>query len=166
FFYYAFEAISGFASLYAYAYAIESFGIQEHYFNISRGVLTGADLIYFISLSAIFLMFSIGHLNRQYTPTKKTLTVYLSVLILAFILNQPFITSLLGRLDFTADKRFTLSETSKNTVKEIEKPIQVTIFLDGDLPNGFSRLKNSAVELLSNLRSYSNGKLSFNVINP
>ncbi|MVZ66892.1 gliding motility-associated ABC transporter substrate-binding protein GldG [Sphingobacterium sp. DK4209] len=166
FFYYAFDAISGFSALYAFVYEIKSFGIQEHYFNISRGVLTGADLIYFISLSAIFLLFSIGHLNRQYTPTKKTLTVYLGVLVFAFIVNQPFITSLLGRLDFTADKRFTLSETSKNTVKEVKKHIQVTIFLDGDLPNGFSRLKNSAVELLSNLRSYSNGMLSFNVINP
>lgn len=166
FFYYAFDAISGFSAFYAFEYGIKQFGIQEHYFNISRGVLTGADLIYFISIAFIFIVFTIGHLNRFFTATRKTMSMYAGAIVLVLVLNQSFITSHLGRIDFTADKRFTLSDISKELAKSIKKDIQVTIFLDGDLPNGFSRLKNSAVEMLNNLRSYNSGKISFNVINP
>src|SRR5690606_20402708 len=100
------------------------------------------------------------------TATRKTMSIYAGAIVLVLVLNQSFITSHLGRIDFTADKRFTLSDTSKELAKSIKKDIQVTIFLDGDLPNGFSRLKNSAVEMLNNLRSYNSGKISFNVINP
>lgn len=37
---------------------ITAFGINEHYISISRGVLDTRDLIYFISFSALFLLFT------------------------------------------------------------------------------------------------------------
>lgn len=166
FVYYAFDAISQFSSLLPYEQGIKRFGIQEHYLNISRGVLSAGDLLYFISLSLVFLVFTIGHLRRHYTPTRKTMLRYALVVLAVLLINQPFITRNLGRLDFTADKRFTLSDSSKELLKSLKKDIQVTVFLDGELPNGFNRLKEASLDMLTNLRSYANVNISYNTIDP
>ncbi len=38
------------------AYLIKNFGIEEHYASIQRGVIDSRDLLYFISLIAVFLL--------------------------------------------------------------------------------------------------------------
>jgi ABC-2 type transport system permease protein len=38
------------------AYVIKNFGIEEHYASIQRGVIDSRDLLYFISLIAVFLL--------------------------------------------------------------------------------------------------------------
>ncbi|MBW4891810.1 gliding motility-associated ABC transporter permease subunit GldF [Mucilaginibacter sp. HMF5004] len=48
-----FDSLSGLLSL--QNYALQDFGINEHYQSISRGVLDTRDLIYFLSFIAVFL---------------------------------------------------------------------------------------------------------------
>ncbi|WP_423147671.1 gliding motility-associated ABC transporter permease subunit GldF [Rubrolithibacter danxiaensis] len=51
-----FDSISGLLSLQAINTVVASFGINEHYQAISRGVLDTRDLIYFLSFIALFLV--------------------------------------------------------------------------------------------------------------
>lgn len=44
---------------------VQSLGIQAHYTSIRRGVIDFRDLIYFISLSGLFLLFTHTLLNRR-----------------------------------------------------------------------------------------------------
>ena len=164
--FYGFGATSQIISLSNFEDVIKSVGIQEHYDSMSRGVLLFKDLLYFISFIVLFLILTIGHIGRTFRPSKKTFSVYIVTLIIILLLNQSFITNLFGRIDFTEDKRFTLTDTSKEIVKNLEKDIYITIFLDGDLPSGFKRLKQAAVDMAHDLRSYSNGKIKVNIINP
>ena len=53
--YYAFEALATIHILGEFTYIMEYFGISYHYRSISRGVLDTRDLIYFISVIALFL---------------------------------------------------------------------------------------------------------------
>lgn len=53
--YYAFEALATIHILGKFTYVMEYFGISYHYRSISRGVLDTRDLIYFISVIALFL---------------------------------------------------------------------------------------------------------------
>lgn len=53
-----FEQISSFSLLGTLDYLFIELGINAHYVSISRGVIDSRDLIYFLSLSAAFLVFT------------------------------------------------------------------------------------------------------------
>ncbi|TDQ08555.1 gliding motility-associated ABC transporter substrate-binding protein GldG [Pedobacter metabolipauper] len=58
------------------------------------------------------------------------------------------------RIDFTKEKRFTLTDKSKSILKEGNKPITITVFLEGDLPAAFKRLRNATKDLLTDYKAY------------
>lgn len=164
--FYGFGAVSQLPTFRAYQDILHALALEEHYESVSRGVLTPRDCIFFISFSVLFLTFTIGHLYKRFRPRKKTLAIYLTTLIVLCIINQSFFSSFFPRIDLTADKRFTLHKTSKEIIQKLEQEIVITIFLDGDLPSGFKRLRQAAVDMAVDLKSYSGGLIKINLINP
>lgn len=164
--YYGFDAISKFSFLYDYEDWIAAFGIQYHYEALSRGVMMAADYIYFISFISLFLILSIGHVGRKFRKRKITFTAYGATLLLILLFNQSFITNPLGRMDFTEDRRYTLSQVAKDVVKKADNAVYITLFLDGDLPAGFQRLRKAATDMARDLHHLSNGRIKVNIINP
>ncbi len=69
------------------------------------------------------------------------------------------------RIDLTAEKRYTLSESTKDLLDDLEDVVYFQIYLDGDFPAGFKRLKNSTSELLDEFRAY-NENIEYEFINP
>ncbi|MHB9141272.1 MAG: DUF7088 domain-containing protein, partial [Paludibacter sp.] len=59
------------------------------------------------------------------------------------------------RLDLTSDKRYSLSEQTKQLMSRVDAPLEVVVYLDGDLNPGFLRLKKSTADLLDELSVYS-----------
>ncbi|WP_421944430.1 gliding motility-associated ABC transporter substrate-binding protein GldG [Pedobacter sp.] len=70
------------------------------------------------------------------------------------------------RFDFTADKRFTLNDKTKKVLKNTQKPVLVTVFLNGELPSAFKRLQTSVKDLLSDYKAYSNAELKVVFVDP
>jgi len=66
------------------------------------------------------------------------------------------------RFDFTSDKRFTLNDKTKKILEHTQKPVIVTVFLNGELPAAFKRLQASVKDLLTDYKAYS--KAGFNVV--
>lgn len=87
-------------------------------------------------------------------------------LVVGFILINYAVSSLHYRLDLTAEKRYTLSNSTRNMVKDLDEEVNIDVFLEGDFKSGFKKLSNSTRELLQDLKDYSKGKLSFNFIDP
>ncbi|AOM78300.1 gliding motility-associated ABC transporter substrate-binding protein GldG [Pedobacter steynii] len=58
------------------------------------------------------------------------------------------------RIDFTKEKRFTLTPKSKAILGKINTPLTITVFLEGDLPAPFKRLKNATRDLLADYKAY------------
>ena len=69
-------------------------------------------------------------------------------------------------IDLTSDKRYSISDQTKILMKKIDSPLQVVIYLDGDLNPGFTRLKKSTAELLDELSVYSSKSIDINYENP
>nr|WP_199158102.1 gliding motility-associated ABC transporter substrate-binding protein GldG [Pedobacter sp. ASV2] len=70
------------------------------------------------------------------------------------------------RFDFTADKRFTLNDKTKKILTSTNKPVIVTVFLDGELPPAFKRLKAAVKDLLSDYKAYSKTDLKVVFVDP
>jgi gliding-associated putative ABC transporter substrate-binding component GldG len=69
------------------------------------------------------------------------------------------------RFDLTQDKRYTLSESTIELLKNIKEPIFIDVFLDGNFPPEFQRLQNETKQILEEFRSY-NSNLIFQFNNP
>ena len=86
---------------------------------------------------------------------------------IGFLIMLNFLSSFLfTRLDFTIEKRYTLSPITKDIVEKLDDNIQITVYLDGDFPAGFKRLRNSTRDILADFQAYSGGKLNFDFVNP
>ena len=70
------------------------------------------------------------------------------------------------RLDFTDEKRFTLSKPTKKILKNLDDVVQVDVFLKGEFPSGFKKLASSTGEVLNELKEISGNKLQYNFVSP
>lgn len=70
------------------------------------------------------------------------------------------------RFDLTTEKRYTLSDTSKELLEGLEDVIYLKVYLDGELPAGFRRLRDRTREMLDEFRAYSNNNIEYEFINP
>ena len=86
--------------------------------------------------------------------------VFLAIIVINLISNFFF-----KRFDLTQDKRFTLSETTLNIIKEVESPLYIEVYLEGNFPPEFKRLQNETKQLLEEFTAY-NSNIIFNFKNP
>lgn len=71
-----------------------------------------------------------------------------------------------SRIDFTNEKRFTLSSPTKKVLQKLDDVVQIDVFLKGDFPSGFKKLANSSNELLGEFKEIAGKKLQFRFISP
>jgi ABC-2 type transport system permease protein len=70
------------------------------------------------------------------------------------------------RFDLTSEKRFTLSPATKEMLKNLNDVVYVKVYLEGDFPAGFKRLRNSTKETLDEFRVYAGANLQYEFIDP
>ncbi|MEI7662493.1 MAG: GldG family protein, partial [Bacteroidota bacterium] len=70
------------------------------------------------------------------------------------------------RLDFTGDKRYTLSKATKDILGSINETVTVTAYFSEELPADFARLRRDFKEELIEYSTRSKGKVMFEFINP
>ncbi len=70
------------------------------------------------------------------------------------------------RIDFTDEKRFTLSPSTVQLLESLDEPVDVVVYLSGDIKAEFRKLANSTDDLLTNFNSYANGRVRFRFENP
>ncbi len=70
------------------------------------------------------------------------------------------------RIDFTNEKRFTLSKPTKKILKNLDDAVIVDVFLKGEFPSGFKKLANSSSEILSEFKEVAGNNFQYNFISP
>ena len=86
---------------------------------------------------------------------------WLFLLILIVAINF-LASSFHTRFDLTKEKRYTLSNASKELLSRLDETINIDVFVEKEeLPSEVKRLKNSIDEFLSNAKEYSRGFLHF-----
>lgn len=71
-----------------------------------------------------------------------------------------------SRIDFTNEKRFTLSSPTKKVLNKLDDIVKVDVFLKGDFPSGFKKLANSTGEMLQQFKEIAGKKLQYRFISP
>lgn len=83
------------------------------------------------------------------------------ILVLANIIANFFF----FRIDLTGDKRYTLTDPTKELVRSVKDVISIKVMLDGEFPAGFKRLQQSTKEMLDDFRAL-NPNISYEFNDP
>lgn len=98
---------------------------------------------------------------------RKNKHIFLSIgitLIVVLAINL-ISTKVYKRFDLTKDKRYTLSQAALQTVDGVNAPLIIDVFLEGDFPSEFRRLRNETQQIIEEFALY-NSNVKFSFINP
>ena len=70
------------------------------------------------------------------------------------------------RFDLTEDRRFTLSTPTRKLLRNLNEPVNIDVFLEGDMPSGFKKLRNSTKELLEDFKEIAKKNIRFRFKKP
>ena len=138
---------------------IQRLGMAAHYSSISRGVVDTRDVLYFLSVMAVFLC-----LTKLVLARRKWATSFIVTLVIIAALNT-IGSFMFTRFDLTAEKRYTLSDTTKETLRKLDDYVYFKVYLEGDFPAGFKKLRRETKEMLDEFRAYSKF-IDYEFINP
>ncbi|MDD2675682.1 MAG: gliding motility-associated ABC transporter substrate-binding protein GldG [Flavobacterium sp.] len=91
----------------------------------------------------------------------KSVLIILAIVVLANVIGSSFF----HRFDLTKDKRYTLSPTSLNIIKQVQNPLSIKVYMQGDLPAEFKRLQQETKQLLEEFQAY-NKNIIFEFVDP
>lgn len=155
-FYYGFEMLSFLPANVNVKDFISSLGIAYHYDSMSRGVIDFSDIWYFLTVSQFFLIITF----------RRKISLKVLGVALFLLMTNVLTSSVVWRLDLTAEKRHSISESTKQLLENQKNGVKVDVFLEGDMNVGFLRLKKSVKYLLDEMDRYANVGLNVEFIDP
>ncbi|HOU31561.1 MAG TPA: GldG family protein, partial [Bacteroidales bacterium] len=70
------------------------------------------------------------------------------------------------RIDLTEDRRYSLSEHTRKILGGLKEDIYIQVYLEGEMPVLFKKLRRSVRELLDEFRIASHRRIDYEFINP
>lgn len=172
FLYLGFDMIASFSTFGNLDSFVRDMGIYEHYQSIKRGVVDSRDILYFVTVIALFVLFTKFILEKRRRKTFPQFFITTGIVILInFIFSFWFI-----RFDLTEEKIHSLSPATidflenKTLVKlkdqTIKGNIDIKVYLTGDLPADLKYLEKAVKEKLDEMRAYIGDRLNYEFIDP
>ena len=104
-------------------------------------------------------------MENQRKSLKKNQIVTFIVTVAIVILVNVIGSYVFTRFDLTSEKRYTLSPTTKEILNNLDDYVYFKVYLDGDFPAGFKKLRRETKEMLDEFRAYSK-YIDYEFINP
>ena len=133
---------------------ISKLGLETHYMNMSKGLLTAEDIIYFLS---ILVLFAIGSMENIKGKVKYIITVAVLISFNIFFSIYNF------QLDLTKEQRYTLHESTTEIIAAINKPARVHLYLGGDIPPYYKNIAVAAATLLERFKQINPKAISWDI---
>lgn len=87
-------------------------------------------------------------------------------LVLGLVIINFLAASFHRRFDLTEDKRYSLTPTTKNLLKDLQGELDITVFLKGDFPAEFRKLGVATNEFLGVFREASGSRIRYRFVSP
>ena len=102
--------------------------------------------------------------NKRKNLKKNQIVAFLVTLVIVVVVNV-IGSYLFTRFDLTSEKRYTLSPTTKEILSKLDDYVYFKVYLEGDFPAGFKKLRRETKEMLDEFRAYSK-YIDYEFINP
>ncbi len=88
--------------------------------------------------------------------------IFIGILVVVNLISE----KLFVRLDFTADKRYTLSDATKDILEDLDDVITITAYFTKELPPQLQKSRQDFEDLLIEYDNRSGGNVVFEFVNP
>jgi len=148
---------------------VQQLSITNHMNSLSRGLLDLRDVLYFLTLTFLFLLLSIIKLSHRKSIENKKIKarlnfVFLLILTIGISFNA-FMIKFPWRIDLTKQKLFTLSRGTKQTLKDLPEEINLTLYVSKDLPGPIQPTLKQIQDLLKDYQRYGT-KIKLETVDP
>lgn len=104
--------------------------------------------------------------RRQLISGANAAVVIASTIAIAFLANAIVSQFSRLRIDMTENQLYTLSEASKDVVRDFDQPVQVKAFISANMPPPMHTLRRRVRDMLTEYRAASGGNLQFDIYSP
>ena len=102
--------------------------------------------------------------NKRKNLKKNQIVAFLVTVVIVVLVNV-IGSYVFTRFDLTSEKRYTLSPTTKEILNGLDDYVYFKVYLEGDFPAGFKKLRRETKEMLDEFRSYTK-YIDYEFINP
>ncbi len=102
--------------------------------------------------------------NKRKNLKKNHIVSFLITVVIVLVLNV-IGSFVFTRFDLTSEKRYTLSPTTKEILGDLNDYVYFKVYLEGDFPAGFKKLRRETKEMLDEFRAYTK-YVDYEFINP
>ena len=102
--------------------------------------------------------------NKRKNLKKNQIVAFLVTVAMVVLVNV-IGSFVFTRFDLTSEKRYTLSNTTKEILGNLNDYVYFNVYLEGDFPAGFKKLRRETKEMLDEFRAYSK-YIDYEFINP
>lgn len=142
-------------------------GSAEHFDVFAKGILATGHFLYFVIGTVIFLVLNGFWLEGRMRPKSKQVFATAVVIAAGIFLTSNWLLAgvSLGRFDLTENKVHTVSEASKQILKELKAPVVVKFYVSPveKMPTGMKSIEQEVVDKLDELRVNSGGNFQYKI---
>lgn len=138
-------------------------GVLSHFESVGRGVLDLRDVLYFLSVAALFLVLAYQVLMRRRLAPRSRARAQLrlgTLLLCAVVVVLNLAGSQIGgRLDLTPGKAYTLSRGTRVIAGALPDLVSITLYASKELPTQYALERRYVTDLLHDVRGAGHGRI-------
>ncbi len=150
--------------------AFSNLSVVGHFLNVARGVVDLRDVLYFLSTTGLFLAMATGTLSRERLAKGRSAHRRLRTGTLALIAGVAVLNllggNIRGRLDLTQEGLYTLSDGSREILRELDDIVTLRLVISDGLPAELQPALRDVTDLIADLRGAADGQLVVQDLNP
>ncbi len=144
--------------------------VLAHFENINRGVLDLRDVVYFGTLTGVFLVLAhmalLGRRLSKQRETRRRLQLGTALIVVTLVVVNLFGRYIGGRLDLTPGNAYTLSSATKTLVRGLDDVLTITYYVSKEVPHGIEFMKRDVEDMLRDLRRAGDGNVRVVTVDP
>jgi ABC-2 type transport system permease protein len=153
---------------------LRALGTGSRFESIERGVIDLRDLVYYLSLTVIFLTLNVASLDAKrwskgpQTASYRRQVILTVVLVIANLIALNIWLFPLGslRADLTAGREYSLSDTTRDLVENLQEPLLIRGYFSERTHPLLAPLVPSIRDMLREYEIASNGRINVEIIDP
>ncbi len=138
--------------------------VDYHLNSIIRGVIDTRNLIFFFSLTFLFVFGAVYFVGRL--KEKVINAVYTILTIVIVVLINIIGSMLFTRIDLTQGHIFSLTPATKKFIRNLEDNVVIRAYITDKLPFPYNNRARYVTDLLYEYRQQSRGKIRLEKVNP
>ena len=143
-------------------------GVNFHFLDFARGVISLSGVWYFFSLAAFFLYLNVILLGRRHWPRLESRTPYsvhvavrAVATLVALVAANVLVTRVPVRVDATAERLHSLSTETRRALADLspDRPVFIQAFVSSEVPQLYVQARENLLSVLREIDSRSKSRV-------